>query len=340
MDADRCWQRLRWLRANPPGHASKNRERRQTFTTALEQAEQLVRSASHLGPETRPINLFYGLSQGTRAVAAALEPDDKRFWLSNHGIDHRGSLDRSTVSIQVQQTDAPGGSFTALARLLRSPGLPNPVDLGDLLAALPLHLPDSSWSDRPRAIAVQHVAHSGFGVIIASPYVFARTGNWPPNEELRNLSIEASRRLLSEYINEHYPSLRGAEPRPDFDPQLIIGNSGMQFCLKFEHSDHVGSEVFRQQALEARTIRVGDQWYALPAFVSEDRSCHPTIILWAVLWTLSMLSRYSPTRWAKALNVDSNRDATALEEVLQDSLSLIPWALLDALDELPDWSSL
>jgi len=120
VDPTRYWRRLRWLRANPPGYASRNKERRETFTTALEQAEQLVRSAADLGPETRPINLFYGLSQGTRAVVAAREPSDKDFWLSNHGIAYRGNLDRSIANIEVEQLDTPGGSFTALARLLRS----------------------------------------------------------------------------------------------------------------------------------------------------------------------------------------------------------------------------
>ena len=53
-----------------------------------------------------------------------------------------------------------------------------------------------------------------------------------------------------------------------------------------------------------------------------------------------MLARYAPVRWAKALDVDSSPDAVALEELLQDALTLIPWALLDALDQLPDWSGL
>ncbi|WP_371814102.1 YaaC family protein [Phycicoccus sp. HDW14] len=76
VDATRHWQRLRWLRSNPPAFAARNRERRQTFSAALEQAEQLARSAANLGPETRPINLFYALSQGTRAIAAARESSE------------------------------------------------------------------------------------------------------------------------------------------------------------------------------------------------------------------------------------------------------------------------
>lgn len=339
MDATRYWQRLRWLRANPPGFASLDNKRRQLFTTALEQAEQLVRSAGALGPDTRPINLFYGLSQGTRAVVAALEPVDEHIWLSNHGIEYCGNLDRSITNIEVVQNESPGGSFTALARLLRSPALSKPVQLGDLLAALPMRLPMSSWSGRPRAIVVQHLKRSAGAFLVLSPDVFARTGIWPAIDGSVDVDIEESRGTLARYIDENYPSLRGMEPRPDGYAELVVGEAGMHFCLKHKHSESLGSEPLRRQILADRTFRVGDQLFALPSVVHGEQPCHPTVTLWAVLWTLSMLARYVPVRWTKVLNVDSSQDATALEEVLQDSLTLIPWALLDALDQLPDWSS-
>lgn len=310
------------------------------FSAALEQAEQLVCSAADLGPETRPINLFYGLSQGTRAVIAAREASDKALWLSNHGITQRGNLDRSIANIEVEQTDKAGGSFTALAGILRSRALPEPVQLGNLLAALPLHLPTSSWSNRPRAIGVQHIEQSGYGVLVSSPYIFAGSGNWPVIDGVRDMSIEESRKVLTDYIDERYPGMRGMEPRPDGHTQIMVGDSGMQFSLKLALSDHIGSDVVRQQVLEARTVRVGDQLFALPSFAGHEPPCHPTVVLYAALWTLSMLARYAPVRWVKSLDVDASQDAVALEEILEDALTLIPWALLDALDELPDWSSL
>lgn len=338
MDVDRYWQRLRGLRSSPPGFAARNRERRDVFNTALEQAEQLARRADVLGPQTRPINLFYGLSQGTRAIAAALEPDDNSYWLTNHGVDHVGSLDRSLCSIQVQETDRPGGAFTKLASLLNSPGLPDPVQLGDLLAALPLHLPPSSWSDRPRSIGVRHLNQSSAAVLVNSPSVFAATGNWPVLADAQNGSLEDSRAVLARYVDEHYPSLRGMQPRPDGYAQLYVGQEGMQFNLKSELADHVGSDAARAKTLDDRTFRVAEGRQALPRFGSASEPCHPTVVCWAVLWTLSMLARYAPVRWAKALDVSKSPDAVALEEVLQDSMMLVPWCLVDALDAVPDWS--
>lgn len=338
MDGDRCWQRLRWLRANPPGYASKTRERRKTFATALEQAEQLVRSAAALGPETRPINLFYGISQGTRAVVAALEPSDERLWLSNHGIGNAGSLDRSIVNIQVLELDRERGAFTTLARLLGSPGLPEKVALGDLMAALPLRVPECSWSNRPRAIGVNHMDQSVGGVLTTSPYVFARTGLWPAIDGIQG-DLAQSRRALSAYIAKHYPDLAGAEPRPEGHARIAIGDSGAQLILRFDLGQHLGSDAVRKQVLEARTQRFGDHLVAMPTFANQEQPCHPTVVLWAVLWVFSMLARYVPVRWSEALDVDSSGDATALEEILQDSLTMVPWVLLDALDALPDWSS-
>lgn len=41
---------------------------------ALEQSEQLLRGAADLGFASRPLNLFYGLSQAGRAISAAWTP--------------------------------------------------------------------------------------------------------------------------------------------------------------------------------------------------------------------------------------------------------------------------
>src|SRR6266511_1906721 len=65
---DTVWQHLRALRHAPPGGAHSG-DRRKTFGSALEQAEQLLEAAATVGYAARPILLFYGLSQAGRAVA-------------------------------------------------------------------------------------------------------------------------------------------------------------------------------------------------------------------------------------------------------------------------------
>ena len=336
VDADRHWQRLRGMRSKPPGYASKNKERQEAFVASLEQAEQLARRAGELGPETRPINLFYGLSQGTRAIAAALEPDDSKFWLTSHGIELDGSLNRSIRNIKVKDSDSDGGSFTRLATLLRSPSLPEAVALGDLLAALPMHLPASSWSDRPRSLAIEH--HPQQMVLTTS--VLALVGNLPVLGGLSDAMWERRRTMLSEYIAEHYPTLNGMTPLPKQLMFMPVGAEGVQFSLELELEDAIAHDTVREQLIEARSSRVGKVQYVVPAFGGATESCHPTVVLWAAMWALSMLARYAPVRWAKALDVDKSEDAVALEEVLQDAIALVPWCLVAALDGLPDWSAI
>jgi hypothetical protein len=53
---------LRALRHDPPGYA-KQGARRATFQSALEQCEQFLGAASDTGYATRPVQLFYALSQ-------------------------------------------------------------------------------------------------------------------------------------------------------------------------------------------------------------------------------------------------------------------------------------
>ncbi|MGW1391953.1 YaaC family protein [Streptomyces nigra] len=63
------WRALRELRPEPPGYAGKG-PRQKLFSAALEQSEQLFTAAASVGPASRPLVLFYGLSQAGRAIAA------------------------------------------------------------------------------------------------------------------------------------------------------------------------------------------------------------------------------------------------------------------------------
>ena len=57
-----AFHKLRSMRHAPPGKASGG-ERAQVFTSALEQSQQQISAAATVGYESRPLNLFYGLSQ-------------------------------------------------------------------------------------------------------------------------------------------------------------------------------------------------------------------------------------------------------------------------------------
>ena len=70
LEGESGWMILRRLRAEPPKHAARG-GRRQTFGTALSQAEELWRASASVEPTTSPMLLFYSLSQAARASCAA-----------------------------------------------------------------------------------------------------------------------------------------------------------------------------------------------------------------------------------------------------------------------------
>lgn len=83
---DESWRALRRRRATVPAAASSP-ERAATFRSALEQAEQQMRAAASIGYDSRALNLFYGLSQGGRALAAAAPGlSDQETRLRGHGL--------------------------------------------------------------------------------------------------------------------------------------------------------------------------------------------------------------------------------------------------------------
>ncbi|MGS2647941.1 YaaC family protein [Streptosporangium sp. G12] len=81
-----AFRNLRALRHDPPGYA-KQGARRTTFQSALEQCEQFLGAAGIAGYATRPVQLFYALSQAGRAIVVASPNVGNQGWrVSGHGL--------------------------------------------------------------------------------------------------------------------------------------------------------------------------------------------------------------------------------------------------------------
>src|SRR3954454_12434591 len=74
---------LRATRARPRGLAASG-ARRTTYGAALAQFDELMAAAVQASAASRPLPLFYALSQAGRAIAAALVADSWRLRL--HGL--------------------------------------------------------------------------------------------------------------------------------------------------------------------------------------------------------------------------------------------------------------
>jgi hypothetical protein len=132
------WRDLRSLRHDPPGFANGNGRgtRRGTFQAALEQCEQFIKAAGGADYATRPLQLFYAMSQGTRAVVAASPRIGQNWPVHGHG------LSAATEALRLPDVEvyANGdGLFQALATALDfQPLAPQErVRLGDFMAPGP-----------------------------------------------------------------------------------------------------------------------------------------------------------------------------------------------------------
>ncbi|MFD9535328.1 YaaC family protein [Streptomyces sp. NPDC060010] len=138
LGTDQAWERLRASRSSPPGRASTG-ARRKTYAAALEQTGQMFRAAAVVDPATRPLQVFYGLSQAGRAIAAASWSLKDQDWnLESHGIKTTG-FHRPFPDIEIR-TDLPGtqGSFVRVSEALDSPVWgSSPTRLEDVWDLLP-----------------------------------------------------------------------------------------------------------------------------------------------------------------------------------------------------------
>lgn len=154
------WRTIRTVRADPPARIANvlRGERRTVFQAALEQAQQQFMAASLIGYESRPLNLFYGLSQAGRALAAAsaeLYPrnadDARRRWPStSHGLEFApvgGPEDFWAQEVSIKPTVA--DTFSRASIAVGSPYLDiGKVELGALAAQLPeftVEWPEFGW---------------------------------------------------------------------------------------------------------------------------------------------------------------------------------------------------
>jgi hypothetical protein len=217
---DELWRHIRGLRHGPPGLAGAAADRHEVFGAALEQAEELFDAAASVAAPSRPILLFYGLSQAGRAVAAASTAAPANWELQAHGIT-TGNRTVPSLSQLVIRDSVMGnrvGSFTRLAELLSSGSLPNGATFGEVWATIPdVASAPLTWGQAGHKSALSggagfYEANGDYGVWIAGlPQRFAA-----PHTEGE----------IADYLSS-YPSLAGNRPAsPDRGPRGIVKSCG------------------------------------------------------------------------------------------------------------------
>ncbi|MFB9509946.1 YaaC family protein [Streptomyces aurantiacus] len=334
--AKEVWRDLRGLRVGVSGPASVEPERRAVFVAALEQAEQFTEAAVNAGPATRPVQIFYALSQFGRAIAAASSLLGKDEWrLKGHGIGTR-NIDTSNGLALVEVTPTLKGSLAGVARAMGVKPLEAqvPLRLGDLWRLIP----ETQRVPLPGAGGLPVMHFSPGGLIQRGDEIWSRISLYPVPREVR-IQAESDSRAVDEFL-ANYPSLEGWSHTPDVPDTVLWHERGngteeeLEIFLPSALTVSARSESGRVEALQRATLYRGpSDAYAFPTLGSMGGPVHPLLAWWAALFGLSILARYEPEAWAEIVDIDGSPAANAVEHLLDEAITVVPhMALLAILD--------
>jgi hypothetical protein len=148
MMRDVIWYQLRESRARPPGLAGEVAERRQVYTAALDQFEELIEAAAGVSPRSRPLPLYYAVSQAGLAISAAYAED---YGNRGHGLTVP-RIEEDILETMIVPKRRPE-EFQSVCTLVGSRHLSAPAQLGALWRSLPElwdTLLDDRWSSAVR----------------------------------------------------------------------------------------------------------------------------------------------------------------------------------------------
>lgn len=319
---------LRALRHDPPGYAKRG-ARRTTFQSALEQCEQFLGAASDTGYATRPVQLFYALSQAGRAIVAASPHIGNQSWkISGHGLTANTNA-ASAADVSVTATKS--GLFPAVASALGIEALvaDESVALRELWPLLP------EMVDFPLTAEVMFPAllFSQDGWPKAGPFVRAQV-NWIPRR-VRDLYGQ-DRARVKEHL-DRYPALRGSilsvsQPIGGLDWHTVGPGMGLTVEWRSGSPPLMLHDEKTLDDLGIACYRSTDDPVLTPAIGSMATGLHPFLVLWAALLALSSLARYEPATWSKMIDIDRSAEANAIEHLLEEAIQSVPVTVLHLLN--------
>ncbi|MDD2857191.1 MAG: hypothetical protein PHU75_00795 [Candidatus Nanopelagicales bacterium] len=281
---------------------------RDVFVSALEQAEDLLRTAALAEHSTRALPLFYGLSQAGRAIAVAAESGLR---LRGHGIhadfaNVAGGTD--LFSTTVWGNGKPGTSFTELSRLLHSAPMLRSQTLSDLWSmVVDVGLSEPRLRRRRTHLVSDHSGSRGERILYAINSV-PLTGHVFDDAAYAELCTA-------------YPDLRGFQLE-----SVHYSDDGRTVQVNF--SPAVPWAIRRP----GRPYRHSE--VLLPAVEGDPATLHPMMLWWVILFSLSMLTRYEPDAWKRAIDVNTAATAVVVEALLDAALDAIPDIIERVLSEV------
>lgn len=304
------WAHIRLSRSSPPGRAATDDVRRETYSAALQQSEELFRGARTATSASRPLPLFYSLSQAGRAIAAA---HAEKWQLRGHGLSMDITDDDPMTSI-IQATKA--GAFVTVAELTGD-GLTSPVPLQEVWAAIP------SLADTP---APTTSPPSLYAEPVEDEYPFSSLEHGVVQATVVFPS-EVEEQATHHLFLERYPT-----PWPR---EVTLQACGTQrgYGRVVRWGTDALTPLDRRSRLEellTRDAATGDRWL-VPGIGRSQEVLAPLFLWWILLYGFSILARYEPGHWKRILDVDSSRWAVAVESALDIALETLPSLILQGL---------
>ncbi|MFI7642331.1 YaaC family protein [Nonomuraea sp. NPDC049400] len=320
--ASTVFRNLRALRHDPPGYA-KQGARRTTFQSALEQCEQFLTAAGIAGYATRPVQLFYALSQAGRAIVAASPHVGNQGWrVSGHGLTANTN---ALLAADVTVTATKAGLFPAVASALNVEALvpDEPVALRELWPLLPetAHVPLTDDALLPVLLFFPH------GWPEVDTFSHAEV-SWIPHR-VKDL-YGADHVRVKEHL-DHYPALKDSALQVSHPMGgLRWDRAGPGLTLEVEWRSGSPPLMLPDQRtlgdLGVACYRSADDCVLTPAVGSMSTGLHPFLALWAILLALSSLARYEPAAWSKMIDIDRSAEANAIEHLLEEATTAVPAA--------------
>jgi hypothetical protein len=297
----------------------------------LEQCEQFLTAAGGAGYATRPVQLFYALSQAGRAIVAASPHISNQAWnVQGHGLTAITNVD---AAANVRLAVAECGLFRTVASALGVESFADePVTVREL------------WALIPETAFVPLTDDVMFPVLLFFP------DDWPRGDVFSQAKVGwIPRRVREIYgtdrlrIKEHldrYPALRDSVPAMGRRVHWVDEGPGLSLQVEWltEEPPLVpgAPPLFLRggrtvKGLGVARYRSDDDFVVTPALGSMSSGLHPFLALWAVLLALSSLARYEPARWSRMIDIDRSSEANAIEHLLDESTTSVPSVVLHIL---------
>lgn len=299
---------------------------------ALEQAQQQFAAAGMIGYESRALNLFYGLSQAGRALAAGsrrLGRGTGQRWQSKaHGLRFDETVPEGLTATPIDLTGGTSDLFSRVSIAIDSPWDFGSIDFGAATNQLLDYTMMFREPERyPRPIPDAHV--------------YANSSTFPLFLEVRVPHPGRGSEMTVAEVRESlsiYPALRHLAVAENEDGTVRWGPNEGQCIVVIEDP---GALVSRGDSRDVRELK-GYTTYRgsavlMPRVGNSDETLRPLMAWWVVLYALSTLARYAPVKWTQVLSIAESPLASRIEFLLDAAVDAVPELLsgeLLALQEL------